>query len=120
MITLFGYGLIEIGVAITATLVFIGMFLTFARLLLGPSLPDRVIALDLMSVLMVAFMALFTILTGNAAFLDVAISMALVAFLGTVAFARFAERQTRARKGKPDEGGRVPNAVVPTEGAKHD
>lgn len=120
MTTLFGYGVIEIGVALSATLLFIGMFLAFARLLLGPSLADRVIALDLLAVQMVAFMALFTILTGIGAFLDVAISMALVAFLGTVAFARFAERQSRARERKPDEGGRVPNAVVQTGGGEHD
>ena len=60
----------------------------------GPKSADRIIALDLLSVLVVAFVALFAIYTGNVAFLDVAIAYALVAFLGTVAFARYLERSS--------------------------
>lgn len=69
------------------------MALAFLRLARGPSLPDRVVALDLITILAVAFSALFAIASGEAAFLDVAIALALVAFLATVAFARFAERR---------------------------
>jgi len=69
------------------------MVLSFLRLLLGPSLPDRVVALDLLTVLAVAFSALYGIVAGEPAFLDVAIALALVAFLATVALARFAERR---------------------------
>jgi len=60
----------------------------------GPKSADRIIALDLLSVLVVAFVALFAIYTGNVAFLDVAIAYALVAFLGTVAFARYLQRSS--------------------------
>ncbi len=70
------------------------MILGFLRLALGPSLPDRVVALDLITILAVAISALFAIVSGESAFLDVAIALALVAFLATVAFARFAERRT--------------------------
>ncbi len=82
------------------------MVLAFLRLALGPSLPDRVVALDLITVLAVAFSALFAIVSGEPAFLDVAIALALVAFLATVAFARFAERRTLRAPGtdKPDTG----------------
>jgi len=69
------------------------MVLAFVRLARGPSLPDRVVALDLVTVLAVAFSALFAIAAEEPAFLDVAIALALVAFLATVAFARFAERR---------------------------
>ena len=75
------------------------MVLAFLRLVRGPSLPDRVVALDLITVLAVAFCALFAIASDNAAFLDVAIALALVAFLATVALARFAER----RKARSEE-----------------
>ena len=58
----------------------------------GPRRADRIIALDLLSVLVVALVALYAVFSRNAVFLDVAIAYALVAFLGTVAFARFLQR----------------------------
>ncbi len=84
------------------------MFLGFLRLALGPSLPDRVVALDLLTVLAVGFSALFAIAAGEPAFLDVAIALALVAFLATVAFARFAERRQVPRKGGDVDGKTAP------------
>lgn len=62
------------------------------RLTLGPTVPDRVVALDKMTVSIVAFCGLATIWSGDAAFLDVALVLALVGFLATVALARFTER----------------------------
>ena len=82
----------EWAVWVAMLLLFAGLAIAFARLVMGPSLADRVVALDLMAVQMVAFMALFTIHTGDPVFVDVALALALVAFLATVAFARFAER----------------------------
>lgn len=67
--------------------------LAFVRLVKGPSLADRVVALDMMTVLIVAFCGLFAISSGERAFLDVAIVLALVGFLATVALARYAERR---------------------------
>ena len=73
-------------------LVMAGVVLAFLRLILGPSLPDRVVALDTMTVLIVAFCGLFALQSGVAAFLDVAVVLALIGFLATVALARFIER----------------------------
>ncbi|WP_208347320.1 monovalent cation/H+ antiporter complex subunit F [Pseudaestuariivita rosea] len=70
----------------------------FIRLIKGPSLPDRVVALDMMTILIVAFCGLFAIVAEDRAFLDVAIVLALVGFLATVALARFAERRTARRE----------------------
>ncbi len=77
----------------TFILLMLAMLLAFVRMALGPSLPDRVVALDLVTILAVAFSGLFAISSDEPAFLDVAIALALVAFLATVAFARFAERR---------------------------
>jgi multicomponent Na+:H+ antiporter subunit F len=77
------------------------MVLTSIRLARGPSLPDRVVALDLLTVLAVAFSAVFAVSSRESAFLDVAIALALVAFLATVALARFAERRL-ADRSAPD------------------
>ncbi|MBW3635244.1 MAG: cation:proton antiporter [Armatimonadetes bacterium] len=70
----------------------VALFLAFWRLLRGPSLPDRVVALDLIALLSVGFIAIYDIVTNDTVFLDVAIVLGLVAFLGTVAFARYVER----------------------------
>lgn len=67
------------------------MLLAFVRLMRGPSLADRVIALDLMAWLTVALIIVYAVTTGQGLFVDVAIVLALVSFLGTVAFARYLE-----------------------------
>lgn len=67
--------------------------LSFIRLLLGPSAADRVVALDLMTILAVAFCALVAISSNRAAFVDVGVALALVAFLATVVLARYIERR---------------------------
>ncbi|WGH77584.1 cation:proton antiporter [Jannaschia ovalis] len=76
-------------------LVMLGVILAMFRLVKGPSLSDRVVALDTMTVLIVAFCGLFAIQTGSTAFLDVAVVLALIGFLATVALARFVERAAR-------------------------
>lgn len=68
------------------------LFVAFFRLARGPSLPDRVVALDLISTISVAIIAVYTIITDKPVLLDVAIVLALIAFLGTVAFARYLEK----------------------------
>ncbi len=73
-------------------LVMIAIGLGFYRIAVGPSLADRVVALDMMTVTIVAFCGLYAIQSGVDAFLDVAIVVALIGFLATVALARFAER----------------------------
>jgi multicomponent Na+:H+ antiporter subunit F len=80
----------------TASLVLVvlgvGLFLALTRVARGPSLADRVVALDLCGTISVGTIAAFGILAAQPVFLDVAIALALVSFLGTVAFARYLER----------------------------
>lgn len=73
-------------------LIMASLVLAFIRLARGPSFSDRVVALDMMSVSLVAFCALYAVKTGVSSFLDIAIVVALIGFLATVALARFAER----------------------------
>lgn len=72
--------------------------LTVIRLILGPTLADRILALDLITVLALSFIAVFAIRTGFMLYLDIAISLGLLGFLSTVAFARFLLRQAQARR----------------------
>ena len=73
-------------------LLLISIILALVRLVKGPAAADRIVALDLISVLIVAFLAAYSIYAGETSFLDVAIGYALIAFLGTVALARFLMR----------------------------
>lgn len=73
----------------------VAMVLVFIRLIRGPSLPDRVVALDLFAILSTAFLTIYAIDTNQLVYLDVAIVMGLIAFLGTVAFALYIERRAR-------------------------
>ena len=83
-------------------LVYLTVGLALIRLAKGPTLPDRVVALDMMTVAIVAFCGLAAIRSGDPAFLDVALVLALVGFLATVALARFAERQVIRREEAED------------------
>jgi multicomponent Na+:H+ antiporter subunit F len=69
--------------------------LSFLRLVRGPTTPDRVVALDLVAAVVVAMTALYAIVTEQPVLLDVAIGIALITFLGTVAFAQYIERRAR-------------------------
>ncbi len=71
------------------------MTLAFVRLVRGPTLPDRVVALDLFAVITTGFLVVYAIDSGQQVYLDVAIVMALITFLGTVAFAQYIERRAR-------------------------
>ncbi len=70
-------------------LLILAFLLTVTRLILGPTLADRIISLDMLVLLGIGFIAVFTVSTGYSEYLDVAIALGLVGFLATVAFARF-------------------------------
>jgi len=77
--------------AVHAGLIVLGIsfLLTAWRVIKGPTLPDRVIALDMLVGIVMGFIALIAIRTGYTLYIDIAISLGLVGFLATVAFARF-------------------------------
>lgn len=66
--------------------------LCIVRLWRGPSLPDRVVALDQIGIHVVALSAVYSIQVGQLVFLDVAVVTGLLAFIATVAFARYLEQ----------------------------
>ena len=70
-------------------MLFIAMLIAVVRVIIGPSLADRVLALDLLTVLAMGFVGAIAIRTGLTLYLDIAISLALLGFMATVAFARY-------------------------------
>ena len=79
----------DLAIVISFSLIVLSFLLTIGRLILGPTLPDRILSLDMLVTLAIGFIAIFTILTGYYAYLDMAIALGLVGFLATTAFARF-------------------------------
>ncbi len=67
--------------------------LSLARLLRGPSLADRVVALDALLVVVVSGIAVDAARTGEGTYLDVLVVTALLGFVGAVTVARFIERR---------------------------
>lgn len=73
----------------------LGLILAFTRLLRGPSLANRVVAFDLMTTIGIGIIAVYSVLTNQPIFLDIAIVLALISFLSAVAFAYYLERRPR-------------------------
>ncbi len=76
-------------------LLWIGIFLSFYRLVRGPSLADRIVALDLIATLIVGVIVIRAIAASQPVYLMAAIIVGLVVFLGTVAFALFIQKGGR-------------------------
>jgi multicomponent Na+:H+ antiporter subunit F len=75
-------------------LLVLGFIFAFVRLLQGPSLPSRVVALDMMSVLGIGIIVVYAMVVDQPVFVDVASVLALVSFLGAIAFAAYVERRS--------------------------
>ena len=76
----------------------VGILLVIVRLARGPNLGDRIMALDTLTMLAVGLIGALTVRTGLTLYLDIAIAIALVGFLSTIALARYL--LVRARKGE--------------------
>lgn len=73
----------------------LALALAVVRLWRGPTQADRVVALDVVFASAIAFAAAAALASGDPLFLDVAIGLALVGFVGTVAWARLIDRLAR-------------------------
>lgn len=69
--------------------------LVFVRFLKGPSVIDRVVALDLIVTIGIGIISIYSIITDTSNFLDIAMILALIAFLGTVAFSYYLEKRNK-------------------------
>jgi len=81
--------MIEITTTIAFLLLGLAMLGTIIRIILGPTLADRILGLDTVTVLAVGIIGVFALRTGLHLYADIAVAVALVGFLSTVAFARY-------------------------------
>ena len=79
-------------VAIATGLVLVSIVLAGIRLVIGPTGPDRAVALDSLTITSVSLIAVIGFVASRSIYLDVALVYALVSFLGIVALARYLER----------------------------
>lgn len=105
---------ISVASTIALFLMCAAFFLTAWRIIKGPTLPDRIVALDMLVAIAIGFIAVIAIRTGFNLYIDIAIALGLVGFLATVAFARFILSQGM----QPGEAG-SPDGEVARKGQRH-
>lgn len=84
--------MLEIVAQITLVTLGLALLATFTRIVKGPTLPDRIVATDLLGVLVVGLIVVLAGWSGVRATLDAAIVIALIGFVGTIAYATYVER----------------------------
>lgn len=70
----------------------VSTFLYVIRVIKGPTVPDRVVALDAIGINLIAITALVSILLKTSAFLDIILLLGILSFIGTIAFSKFLEK----------------------------
>ncbi len=76
----------------------LAMLMTSVRIVLGPTLADRVLALDQLVAIAIGFIAVIAVKTGYDLYIDIALALGLVGFLATAAFARYIHNSSTAAK----------------------
>lgn len=84
--------MLDISITLSFVFLSIGLVLATIRLLRGPTLPDRVVALEVIASMTVGFIMLYSISYGVPQLIDVALVLALTSFMAAVGFARYLER----------------------------
>ena len=69
------------------------LIIAFLRFLKGPSIADRIVALDLIAMLIGGIIGIYSVFMQQEVFMDVIGALALISFIGTVAFARYLEKR---------------------------
>ena len=93
------------GVAAVAVLV--TMALALVRALKGPSVYDRILALNAFGTLTVALISIHGFLTGRPEFLDLALVYALINFIGTIAVTKYVTFSDMGHGGGREDGGDI-------------
>ena len=80
---------------ISLSIISISILMVLIRLVKGPNLTDRVVALDLFITASIGIICAYSILFNKSVYIDVVVIMALLAFLGTISFSYYYEKQDK-------------------------
>ena len=81
--------IITAAIHVALAILTLALVMTAIRVIIGPTLADRVLALDQLVSIAIGFIALIAVKTGFELYVDIALALALVGFLATAAFARY-------------------------------
>ncbi len=70
---------------------FLCCFMCLYRIGRGPTAPDRTVAIDILGIVVVGFCALMAVITGKDFYMNIAITWALLSFIGTIALSKYLE-----------------------------
>lgn len=84
--------MIQTMLAISVVLFAITIAIAVLRLIIGPSMPDRVIAMDVVGVNLIAMIGVVSIVYGTKAYLEVILILGILSFISTIAFSKYIER----------------------------
>jgi multicomponent Na+:H+ antiporter subunit F len=87
------YPVLTFAVYLSFALLTISLFAGLYRLLTGPSLPDRMVVLDLVASLVIGLIITYIMLTGMTVYINVAVVIALLVFMSNIAFAKYLKRR---------------------------
>ncbi len=86
-------GLLSWATALGLSVLSVAVVICFLRIAWGPTLADRVVAIDLIAILLVGMLVLFAIADNRPEAVRVATALALINFLGTIGFALYLQRK---------------------------
>ncbi|MFK2826527.1 Na(+)/H(+) antiporter subunit F1 [Bacillus sp. B190/17] len=84
--------MLETFLQLSLVLITMAMLGFIYRLIKGPTIPDRIVALDAIGINLVAMIAILSMLLKTYVFLDVILLLGILSFIGTVAFSKFLEK----------------------------
>ncbi|UQB42487.1 K+/H+ antiporter subunit F [Thiomicrospira microaerophila] len=81
--------MLDIAIPIAFTMVSVALALSLLRLVVGPDIPDRILALDTLYINSIALLILFGLYLGSALYFEAALLIAVMGFVGTVALSKY-------------------------------
>ena len=87
--------LINIILSVVIIVLVVSAILVLYRFLKGPTLPDRVTAIDLITTMVIAIIVVFSILWDSPNFFDVAMVLSLISFLGSISYAFYLTKRNK-------------------------
>jgi multicomponent Na+:H+ antiporter subunit F len=99
---------LDLSISYAMAILTITLLLVTIRIVRGPTLPDRILGLDMLVMVGIGYIAVVAIKTGFMLYLDIAISLGLVGFLATVSFARFVMQRGLQQNIKSNSPGESP------------
>jgi multicomponent Na+:H+ antiporter subunit F len=92
--------IVTVAIHVALAVLMLALVMTAIRVIIGPTLADRVLALDQLVSIAIGFIVVIAVKTSFELYIDIALALALVGFLATAAFARYIFVMSRKRSTK--------------------